>query len=134
MTVLTRGETGPAPFNDMLSLDLRAEGADGPYLRGTRCARCGQLHAGERIVCSTCVSTDVEPCALASRGSVYTYTILGVGPTAPFTFAYVDLDDGVRILAHLVTVDTPIIGMPVRVEFDETGWIFTEATTEGEHA
>jgi uncharacterized OB-fold protein len=120
------GETGPQPFNDLLTLDLLVQSPDGPFLQGSLCIDCGQMHAGERIVCSRCMATTMKPVPLATTGTLYTHTTLRVGPKAPYTFAYIDLDDGVRILAHFDDESTsPAIGAEVAIRFDDESWVFT---------
>ncbi|MDR7482374.1 MAG: Zn-ribbon domain-containing OB-fold protein [Armatimonadota bacterium] len=92
-------------------------------LAGSRCPRCGACYFPRRLVCARCLATDLEVVGLSSRGTVYTYTVVHQStpefPT-PYVLAYVDLPDGVRVLAPLADIDPSDvrIGAPVdlRVE------------------
>ncbi|MDQ3106808.1 MAG: OB-fold domain-containing protein, partial [Actinomycetota bacterium] len=64
----------------------------------------------------------------SGHGVVYSFTVprRGQGPwkdVAPFVVAYVELDEGPRILTNLVDVDPDAvsIGMPVEVTWHDTG-------------
>jgi uncharacterized OB-fold protein len=46
---------------------------------------------------------------------LYTYTTLHVGNPNPLTLGYIDLAEGVRVLADLSEIPNPRIGEPVRV-------------------
>lgn len=53
------------------------------------------------------------------RGRIWSSTVVRVpvpGRTPPYALAYIDLDDGPRVLAHVVgAVDRPTVGAIVRV-------------------
>jgi uncharacterized OB-fold protein len=76
------------------------------------------------------MATNIKLVPLATTGTLYTHTTLRVGPKAPYTFAYIDLDDGVRILAHFDDETTPpAIGAEVTIRFDEESWAATETAS-----
>jgi uncharacterized OB-fold protein len=61
----------------------------------------------------------------AGLGSIYTFSIArrGAGPfkeAAPYVVAYVELDEGVRMMTNVITddVDSVHIGMRVKVRFE----------------
>ena len=71
----------------------------------------------------------MEHAAFAPTGRVWSSTVVRIpvpGRTPPYTLAYVDIDDGPRVLAHLVGVtDRVDIGTRVR---------FVDRTTDGDLA
>lgn len=82
------------------------------------CADCGRTHWYPRLVCPHCFSTRIDWKQASGRGTVYSHsTMLRV--EAPYTLAYVTLDEGPTALTNLV--DAPPggwrIGMPVQVTF-----------------
>jgi uncharacterized OB-fold protein len=100
--------------------------------RGTlllpRCAHCDRVFWYPRAVCPSCGNLDVTWVPASGRGSVYSFTVIrrAVPPydaAAPFVVAYVELDEGVRILTNVVECesDEVEIGMPVEVVFHDTG-------------
>ena len=76
-----------------------------PRLMGSRCADCGTRVFPARMFCPACDS-DAAPVsvALSPEGRVFAYTVVRQAPgkrPVPYTLAYVDLDDGVRVMAQL---------------------------------
>ena len=85
---------------------------------------------GTRVVCSSCVSRDVERIALPSTGVLYAYTRLHVGTDEPRALGYVDLDNGVRTLADL-REDRPLHpDMRVELVVDADRWFFVPSGPE----
>lgn len=103
---------------------LFVEDPSGPLrLAGTRCGNCGTHFFPRRQVCARCLSTHTETIPLSGGGVLYTFTIVYQStpefPT-PYVLGYVDLPEGVRVLAPLagIEIDDVRIGMPLdlRVE------------------
>ncbi|TEO04738.1 Zn-ribbon domain-containing OB-fold protein [Pseudomonas aeruginosa] len=94
---------------------------DPPTLLGSLCTQCGTRVFPARPFCPACDCTDIEPeVELATRGKIYSYTVIHQAPAGrkpPYTLAYVDLTDGVRVMAQ---VDAPqellCIDMAVRLD------------------
>jgi uncharacterized protein len=97
-----------------------------------RCDDCGEHIWYPRRFCPFCASTSVTYAEVSGLGSVYTFTIVrkGAGPfrdSGPYVIAFVELDEGPRIMTNLVGVDVDqvSIGQRVHVVFepvlDETG-------------
>ena len=93
-----------------------------------RCSQCDTVIWYPRGLCPNCLSSDIAWFTASGRGVVYSFTISRKGDGAfreasPFVLAYVELDEGPRILTNVVDVDleTIRIGMPVRAVFQETG-------------
>ena len=88
------------------------------------CDACGHHIWYPRAWCPVCQSEAVTWTELSGRGTVYARTILakGLGPwadAAPYVVAYVELDEGPRVLTNVVTDDPSSIhvGMPVTAVF-----------------
>ncbi|MGF1596828.1 MAG: Zn-ribbon domain-containing OB-fold protein [Acidimicrobiales bacterium] len=93
-----------------------------------RCADCGAVQHKPRAVCATCLSDDIEHFVASGRGSVYTFTVTnqnqapGFAEACPYVMAYVELDEGPRVLTNIVGCDpeSVTIGMPVVADFAPT--------------
>ena len=83
---------------------------DGVVVTGTRCTSCGYPIAERLTFCPACGG----PCVDATFGpgaEVFAATVLRVpvpDRPAPRGLAYVDIDDGPRILAHVTTTDAAL--------------------------
>ena len=111
-------------FEPMIDADSRPywEGVTRGELLLQHCQNCERAVFYPRVVCPLCFSTDLEWRAASGTGTVYSYTVMrkasGRFATDPPTVvALVDLDEGVRMMSHLVGVDPPEarIGARVRV-------------------
>lgn len=94
--------------------------AKGPYLVGGACSACGSVTLQVRRICPECWREQTmgeKP--IGRRGTLYTYTVLHQVPPgfqAPLLVGYVDLDDGVRVFAHLAIPASQLRpGMPVQL-------------------
>ncbi len=78
---------------------------EGDVLLGARCGGCGHAHAVRVSRCTRCRAGGLEPARFGPDGTVWATTTLHVASSgaraAPYTLAYVDLDDGPRLLAHV---------------------------------
>jgi uncharacterized protein len=81
----------------------RVQFADGVLtLPASTCTKCGYVVAGSSPECARCGSATVASAA-GPRGKVWSSTVVRIpvpGRTPPYGLAYVDLDDGPRVLAH----------------------------------
>jgi uncharacterized protein len=84
---------------------LLGEDAEGPFLQGGNCTACGFVTLGVRDQCPECWARNtMELLPIGRRGHVYTCTVVHQVPQgydAPFAVAYVDVENGVRVFAHL---------------------------------
>lgn len=78
--------------------------------------------------CPSCGGFSAVTFEAAGTGTVYSFTVVhrGLGEYAgvtPFVIAYVELDEGPRVMTNIVEVDPSEvrIGMPVRAVFHDTG-------------
>ena len=88
------------------------------------CDECGHHIWYPRAWCPVCGHGSVTWTELSGRGTVYTCTVIrkAMGPwaaAAPYVGAYVELDEGPRILTNVVTDDPDLvhIGMAVTATF-----------------
>ncbi|HWL43690.1 MAG TPA: OB-fold domain-containing protein [Ilumatobacter sp.] len=82
-------------------------------VHGFRCTGCGYRLASLRPRCPVCRAA-LEPAVYGPGGVVWAATVLRAGVPdreTPFGLAYVDLDDGPRVLCHLehAAVDVPVV-------------------------
>ncbi len=92
-----------------------------------KCAACGTFRHYPRAVCPRCLSSDIEWVLSRGRGTVYTYTVTyqnlatGFRDEQPYVLAYVELEEGVRMLSNIVGCAPAEVtsGMPVEVTFDD---------------
>jgi len=121
------GTAAPAKLDARLRV---LPGREGALLAGVRCQACGYRIAGEAPWCPKCRGA-VEPAQFGPRGVVWSVTTVWIGVqdrATPYTLAYVDLDDGPRILAHVEGADPvapPVVGARVAL---------TGTTIEGDPA
>lgn len=92
-----------------------------------RCRDCGELRYYPRALCPSCLSDRTEWLRAGGKGTVYTFTVTyqnqsaGFRDALPYVLAYVELDEGVRLLTNIVDCapDDVRIGMPVQIVFDD---------------
>lgn len=92
-----------------------------------RCLSCEHVIWYPRGLCPECGSTDVEWFEASGRGVVYSFSITRRmpgrwGQAAPFVLAYVELDEGPRIMTNIVDCEpeSVTVGQAVEVVFHET--------------
>jgi uncharacterized protein len=93
-----------------------------------RCLDCGAVIWYPRTICPECSSLHTEWFEAAGRGHVYSYTVNHRGEgayrgLASFVLAYVELDEGARMMTNIVGADPAelAVGLPVEVVFHDTG-------------
>jgi uncharacterized OB-fold protein len=104
--------------------DALAADANGrPVLIGCVCKSCGNRMFPFAPVCPVCMSEDMAREAMPRAGTLYSLTVLHVGPKTwakPFAVGYVDLSNGVRVFSHLRGARLEI-GQPVELATAEVG-------------
>ncbi|MCW5612725.1 MAG: Zn-ribbon domain-containing OB-fold protein [Rubrivivax sp.] len=91
-----------------------------------RCLDCGRHHFYPRALCPHCHSDALEWSDARGTGSIYSYTVARrpAGPAfkadVPYVVAVVELDEGARMMTHIVTddVESVRIGQRVAVAFE----------------
>lgn len=116
-----------APVVSVETADYWAATAEGRLLL-KRCDACGHVIWYPRAICPDCHSTDTSWFEASGNGVVYSFTVnrRGDGPwkeAAPYVLAYVELDEGPRVMTNIVDcdVDTVAIGQRVTAVWDDTG-------------
>ena len=98
---------------------------EGPRLLAGKCSSCGALSFPKAAVCCDCLSQDIEPSPLGTTGVLYSFSIVHQAPkgwTVPYALGYVDLPEGVRVLAHInAAPDAIAIDQTVRLGMAEVG-------------
>jgi len=92
-----------------------------------RCRDCSTKRFYPRAVCPVCLSSATEWVRSSGRGTVYSFTVThqnqapGFREEVPYVLAYVELEEGPRLMTNVVgcAPDAVRIGMPVEVVFDD---------------
>ena len=105
------------------------EGAQQGELRYQRCNDCPTVVFYPRHHCPDCGSNNLDWHTSSGEGTVYTFSVVmqnrmpGFIDLGAYSVAYIDLDEGFRMMSSVVGVDNPVedihIGQRVRVEFEE---------------
>lgn len=93
------------------------------------CDSCNGVVFTPRAHCTTCGSGDLQTHESKGEGSVYTFSVVrqnrqpAFAELGAYSVAYIDLDEGFRLLSTVVGVDDPTmeisVGMRVKVDFEE---------------
>jgi uncharacterized protein len=117
----------PAPAVNPETKEFWAATANGRLLV-KRCQDCDSLTWYPRAICPQCSSLHTEWLEASGRGSIYSYSVNHRGEGAyqgspPFVLAYVELDEGPRMMTNIVEADEGDlrVGLPVEVVFHDTG-------------
>jgi uncharacterized OB-fold protein len=110
----------PAPQPNVENQRFFDAAAQGKLLIG-QCDACGQPHYYPRTLCPFCLAESrwVES---AGTGTIYSLSTMRRGAGAPYTLAWVTLDEGPAVLTNIATDDhdSLAIGQRVRVQFTPT--------------
>jgi uncharacterized OB-fold protein len=81
-----------------------------------------------KAICPACSSFELERFDASGRGHIYSYTVVersvgGWRAATPYVVAYVELEEGPRMMTNIVDCDPAAIAVdaPVRVVFHDTG-------------
>jgi uncharacterized OB-fold protein len=94
-----------------------------------RCPKCETFQHKPRGICAACLSPDLEHVASSGRGHVHSFTTIARNrlpafkEACPYVVAFVELEEGPRLMANVVGVppEQVEIGLPVEVEFVSAG-------------
>lgn len=94
-----------------------------------QCKNCNTVVFYPRRHCTGCTDSALEWKTASGKGKVYTYSVVRQSyhpffrNMIPYAVAWIDLDEGPRILSNVVGVEDPLtdvkIGMKVEVEWEE---------------
>ncbi len=81
-----------------------------------RCRDCAEFFWYPREFCPLCGGVDVELVPAAGTGHVHSRTIVRqaggeFGEAVPYVLAYVELDEGIRLLTNVVDCDPESVGI-----------------------
>ena len=117
----------PAPDQTPETADFWAATAGGRLLL-KRCERCAAVGWYPRALCASCGSVELSGIAASGHGTVYSFTVVhrslgSYRDAAPYVIAYVELDEGPRVLTNIVGCEPELIhiGQSVTLEFHDTG-------------
>ena len=95
------------------------------------CSSSGDVIFYPRKYCLFCGEDDIVWRTSKGEGEVYTFSVVmqsrhpAFADLGPYAVAYVDLDEGFRIMTNIVGVDNPIedikCGMLVKVRWEDQG-------------
>ena len=96
-------------------------------LRFQRCRDCGAWRHMPRESCQACGSFNWAWERAAGKGQVFSWTVIhralhpGFAAELPYAAVVVELEEGVRIVSHVLDlpVDQLRVGLPVEVVFDD---------------
>ncbi len=91
-----------------------------------RCPACGHSQHYPRPWCTNCLHESPEFVETSGEGTIYTFTVIrrsavpAFAARVPYVLAFVDLDEGVRLVTNIVDCDpeTVRIGQRVRARFE----------------
>ncbi|MGA2412244.1 MAG: Zn-ribbon domain-containing OB-fold protein [Candidatus Binataceae bacterium] len=96
-----------------------------------KCRDCGDVRFHPRALCTNCLSSSAEWIRSKGTGHIYTFTVTnqngasGFRDSLPYVMAWVELDEGVKLLTNIV--DCP----PEQVKIDMTvEAVFDDVTPE----
>ena len=105
------------------------DGAKEGKLLLPRCEDCNRVHWYPRYICPFCHSTNISWIESSGEGRIHTFAVQhrafgGWAKEVPFVTAYIDLNEGDRMVTVLHGVDATDpssikIGSKVKVEFEE---------------
>lgn len=105
----------------------------GDKLIGARCGACGYPSAPSAPWCPACQHREQRPAEFGPGGSIWSATLVHI-PVGrwkpPYAIAYVDVDDGPRVLAHLRAPLAPRAGTRVRIVGAEEGDVCVEPESD----
>lgn len=96
------------------------EDKDGPFLVAGRCGECRGAALGVREICPHCHALgSLREDKIGRIGTLYSATVIHQAPAGfetPYRVGYVDVEDGVRVFAHIDNgKDAPRLGEKVKL-------------------
>lgn len=82
-----------------------------------RCNTCQNYYWYPRPICPLCLSADTDWVESKGRGRIYSTTVMRKAPS-PYCIAYVELDEGPRLLVNITTDEPDRVEIGQRVEVD----------------
>ena len=106
---------------------LFAETAEGPRLLGSKCATCGTPYFPKSAVCHNpdCRESKIADATFGPRGRLWSYAVQYYPPPppakfeepfTPYALGFIDLAEGLRVLARISTDDPEGLQVGAEVE------------------
>lgn len=97
--------------------DAAAQG----QLQIKKCEDCGEFHYYPRVICPHCQSGKTSWHEAKGTGRIYTYSVMRHGK--PYAIAFVELDEGPRMMTNIVDCDLDeiYINQKVKAVFKQSG-------------
>jgi uncharacterized OB-fold protein len=124
-----RQPTRPLPSLDELDTKTFWEGTREGQLRYQRCDDCGTVVWHPRAHCTGCTGGTLSWHTASGQGTIYTFSVVRQSyhpffrTRVPYAVAWIDLDEGPRILSNVVGIDDPTrdleCGQRVTVEWEQ---------------
>ena len=91
-----------------------------------RCRSCGTVIWYPKPVCPSCHGRDLEWFEGSGRGTIYSFTVVrrgGYASGGDHVLAYVELEEGPRVMTNIVVADPSTLAcdQPVEAVFHDTG-------------
>jgi uncharacterized OB-fold protein len=119
----------PIPEADPYVTQPFWDGAKEGKLMLPRCIDCNKVHFYPRVICPHCQSFNLEWMEASGDGTIHTFAVQqrafgGWADEVPFATAFIDMNEGARMLTVLRGVDATNpesikIGSKVKVEFEK---------------
>ena len=117
----------PAPVVTSTTRAFWAATAEGRFML-QKCVACGCIQWFPRNYCAECSQNEFSTFDCSGKGVVYSYTVIRKVANAykeatPFVVAYVELEEGPRVMTNIVECkpDDVSVGMKVEMVFHDTG-------------
>lgn len=107
--------------------DVLVSGSPGTteaMLSGGRCAECQYFCIPMLATCAVCMSQDIAADSVSGIGTLYSATVVRNGPrdrALPYGLAFVDLDEGIRVMASYSVDDSGALDPDTRVRVNQRG-------------
>ena len=98
-------------------------------LKYQQCSMCNSVVFYPRFACTHCGSDELQWKDSKGEGEIYTYSVVrqnrnpAFADLGAYVLAYVDLDEGFRMMSNIVGIKNPItdvkIGQRVKVKFEK---------------
>jgi uncharacterized protein len=115
MTIPSEAYRRPLPDLDEFDTGPFWKAAQDHRLTYRQCNNCSTIVFYPRAHCTGCGSSDLADRDSTGSGRIYSYTIVRANPhpafrdLVPYAIAYVDLDEGFRMITHIVDTEIEAI-------------------------
>ncbi|MDP5052264.1 MAG: Zn-ribbon domain-containing OB-fold protein [Congregibacter sp.] len=91
-----------------------------------RCDACGNCQFYPRLVCTNCVSPDLQWCEVSGEAVLASFTVvrhaISTAYDAPYVVALVDLEEGPRLMSNIIHCDLEQLRIGARLKLQFQQW------------